>query len=100
MRIEKARSFDVSCVCRDLIRALEASLRLLREEGAGALFAAWRACDYLTGRRICVSTSDGPVSGVYDGIEADGRLRLCDNSGAVRLFWSGDVSIEGRTVWR
>ncbi len=54
---------------------------------------AWRAADFLKGRRVTLDSAGGSVTGTALGIESDGALLLETETGARERVISGDVSV-------
>lgn len=80
----------------DLLTAVLAGLglhysRWLRS-GLESALEIWRRFDLLAGKRITAEGPDGPLTGVADGIDPSGALRLrSDASGEVVLIRAGEV---------
>lgn len=55
------------------------------------LFAEWSDHDALDNMMIEVRTQHGIRSGLYQGLDSQGRLVLIDDRGGPHFFWSGDV---------
>ena len=69
-------------------------LELWRQSEPGLLAKAWLASAHPIGTRLTVhSSSDEIVSGRFDGIEADGALRLRRNDGMIDIIRAGDVEL-------
>lgn len=69
-------------------------LELWRQSEPGLLAQAWLACAHPIGTKLTVhSSSDEIVSGRFDGIEADGALRLRRNDGMIDIVRAGDVEL-------
>ncbi|SMF75670.1 biotin--[acetyl-CoA-carboxylase] ligase [Allosphingosinicella indica] len=58
-----------------------------RNEGLAPIRTAWLAAAHPIGTAL--STAEG--DGLFDGLEADGALRLCLADGSVRVMHAGDV---------
>lgn len=70
-------------------------LGLWRENPPAMLAQAWLARAHPVGSRLTVhASSDATISGNFDGLEADGALRLRLPDGAVEIVRAGDVSVE------
>jgi len=93
IRIETGRSLSVNSVCAELLLQLQSIITRAAAQTPAFVFELWRPHDFLDGKRIEVQTPQGPVSGACHGMDPSGRLRLLDDAGAERLFWSGDVSV-------
>ena len=69
-------------------------LNLWRQSEPGLIAQAWLARAHAIGTRLNVhSTSDQMISGRFEGIEADGALRLRRNDGALDIVRAGDVEL-------
>lgn len=93
MAIEKKRTFDMGDMCARLLSELETMIGLVARERESFLINTWQKHDFLMEKRVEVRTHEGTVSGKYAGLDKNGRLRLIDDAGQERLFWTGDVSI-------
>ncbi len=94
MRIEKKRVFPVRDMLDSVLAHLESVLTRIDTEGAAFVTEFWTKHDALAEQRVTVQSMDGPsLSGQYRGIDSEGALRIEDDTGAVRVFWSGDVSV-------
>lgn len=69
-------------------------LELWRSSEPALLAQAWLARAHPIGTRLSVHTSpDETISGRFDGIEADGALRLRGDGGALNIVRAGDVEL-------
>jgi BirA family biotin operon repressor/biotin-[acetyl-CoA-carboxylase] ligase len=69
-------------------------LQLWRQREPGMLARAWLARAHPIGSRLRVhSTADEWVAGRFDGIEADGALRLRRDDGTIDIVRAGDVDL-------
>ena len=69
-------------------------LDLWRRSEPGLLAQAWLARAHPIGTRLTVhSSSNENVSGRFDGLEADGALRLRLDGGALEIVRAGDVEL-------
>lgn len=81
---------------RDLAGSFDRELERWRQFGTESLFARWTAAAHPVGSPLSVHASDGTrVSGLFDGLEPDGALRLRLADGGTRVIHAGDVSLEG-----
>jgi BirA family biotin operon repressor/biotin-[acetyl-CoA-carboxylase] ligase len=70
-------------------------LGLWRESSPAMLAQAWLTRAHPVGSRLTVHASgDATISGDFDGLEADGALRLRLPDGSVEIVRAGDVSLE------
>ena len=65
------------------------------QAGAGfpAIRQAWLQHSLPTGEPIAINAGEGPVSGTFAGLDADGALLLEDRMGQRRRFSFGDVTL-------
>ena len=67
-----------------------------RKHGVAGLLKRWQAAAHPVGTRLTVHDGrGGKVSGAYDGLEADGALRLALDDGTRLVVHAGDVTQEG-----
>jgi BirA family transcriptional regulator, biotin operon repressor / biotin---[acetyl-CoA-carboxylase] ligase len=94
LRVETGRVFAVDNIRRLALKNLAETLDRAGGPDTGEILAYWARHDALTGRRIALQTTAGQtVAGVYGGMTADGALRMTDDGGTERVFWSGDVTL-------
>jgi BirA family transcriptional regulator, biotin operon repressor / biotin---[acetyl-CoA-carboxylase] ligase len=87
---------DRDAFARDLAASFDRELDRWRQFGLEPLLSRWLAAAHPLGSPLSVHGADGvAVSGAFDGLEADGALRLRLADGAVRVIHAGDVSLEG-----
>lgn len=76
----------------ELADAFARWLRRWRSEGLAVLRAAWVERAHPAGTALSVNAPDGSVTeGLFDGLEADGALRLRLADGSVRAIHAGDI---------
>jgi BirA family biotin operon repressor/biotin-[acetyl-CoA-carboxylase] ligase len=81
---------------RDLAASFDRELDRWRQFGAEPLLSRWTAAAHPVGSPLSVHSSDGArISGLFDGLEPDGALRLRLADGSCRVIHAGDVSLEG-----
>lgn len=85
---------------RDLVVALLDELdsvyrRFNLEVDPGAISHEFEKSDMLQGHKVEVDTPAGFVTGVASGIDADGRLRIRESGGGVKLLFSGEATLSG-----
>jgi BirA family biotin operon repressor/biotin-[acetyl-CoA-carboxylase] ligase len=69
-------------------------LGLWRESKSAMILHAWRARAHPIGTRLTVhSTGEKSVTGLFDGLEPDGGLRLRLPDGRMEILRAGDVSL-------
>ena len=77
-----------------LADSFERLLQLWRRSEPLFLAQAWLARAHPVGTRLTVHTSgEETVSGRFDGIEADGALRLRLDDGSLEIVRAGDISL-------
>ena len=81
---------------RDLAVSFDRELGRWRQFGLEAILSRWLAAAHPVGSALTVHGADGArLSGMFDGLEPDGALRLCLADGAVRVIHAGDVTLQG-----
>lgn len=76
-----------------LLGSLLPALRLFEREGLAPFLPRWAWCDALQGREVRLLQADGEgVTGVADGIEPSGALRL-QTAGGLVVVRGGEVSV-------
>ena len=78
----------------ELLLRLETDVDQWRREGLAPFLPRLRACDALAGRTVTIDRVSGePLTGVADGVYADGALRLRLPDGREEAVYSGDAHI-------
>jgi BirA family biotin operon repressor/biotin-[acetyl-CoA-carboxylase] ligase len=63
-----------------------------RSGGLPATLGKWQACAHVSGTALQVNLPDGEtITGLYEGLNRDGALKLRSISGSVRMIHAGDV---------
>lgn len=62
-----------------------------RMEGIGPIRARWLAEAHPLGTALSAKTPEGPIEGLFDGLDEGGALRLRLADGAVHVIHAGDV---------
>lgn len=75
----------------ELAKVFAAWLARWRGEGLGSVLARWQARAHGPGTALSVRAPEGAFDGLYEGLAADGALRLRTAGGAVHLVHAGDV---------
>ncbi|MCB1845177.1 MAG: biotin--[acetyl-CoA-carboxylase] ligase [Halioglobus sp.] len=83
---------DRSLLAAAIIEQLVHAVRCFEAEGLAPFRAEWIGYDYLKGKRIAVTMPDSHLSGVAQGIDANGALRLMTEQGLRRVY-TGSVSV-------
>lgn len=69
-------------------------LELWRRSDPALIGRAWMARAHPTGTKLTVrGNSEHKLVGVFDGLEADGALRLRDAGGTVQTVHAGDIEL-------
>lgn len=92
VRHAAARPPGRSALAGALMAALVGAFDRFGREGLEPFLSAWHELDALYGRAVRLDAPDGVVSGVADGIDSVGALRLRTAEGT-RRYLSGDVSV-------
>lgn len=77
-----------------LAQSFERLLALWRNSAPGLIGQAWLARAHPIGSELKVhSAGDATISGRFEGIEADGALRLRGKDGGLEIVRAGDVEL-------
>ncbi|MDY7039945.1 MAG: biotin--[acetyl-CoA-carboxylase] ligase [Chloroflexota bacterium] len=78
----------------ELLRAILIGLeeRYTRLRAGDSPHVEWTARLATVGQQVTIATSTGQLSGVAEGVDADGALLLRDDNGALRRILAGDVT--------
>jgi BirA family transcriptional regulator, biotin operon repressor / biotin---[acetyl-CoA-carboxylase] ligase len=83
---------DPAAFCEDLAACFARWVARWRSEGLAPVRAAWLSAAHTAGTALVANLGDGDgVQGLFDGLTADGALRLRLADGAVRVIHAGDV---------
>jgi BirA family biotin operon repressor/biotin-[acetyl-CoA-carboxylase] ligase len=94
LRLAAGRAFDRAAVLAAVLGAFEPLYDEFQRRGPAAAIAAWQEHAAL-GERCRVAQPGGagdPLEGVALGVDADGALRLRDDSGHIHRVLSGEIS--------
>lgn len=75
----------------DLTESFARWLGRWRSEGLAPILARWQVRAHPIGTALSVREGDGVIDGLYDGLDADGALRLRSADGSVQIIRAGDV---------
>jgi BirA family biotin operon repressor/biotin-[acetyl-CoA-carboxylase] ligase len=75
-----------------LLATLEPWLDRFAADGPAAVIAPWEA-RMVRGLRLTWDRAGGPLTGVAEGLEPDGALRLCADDGTVHRVLAGEVGL-------
>lgn len=82
---------DPADFAAELATVFAAWLARWRGEGLGVVLARWQARAHPPGTALAVRAPEGTLEGLYDGLAADGALRLRGADGRIHLVHAGDV---------
>ena len=90
---ELRRGVAISELEISLLKYLEYFYGVLREsDGPVAILTEWkRRSTYADGKSVRVSLENSSITGITDGLEANGALRVRTDTGAVMIVQAGDV---------
>lgn len=85
---------------RELVAAFLTELdgvyrRFNQELDLGAISYEFEKSDLLQGHKVEVDTPSGLITGVASGIDVDGRLRVREPGGGVKVLFSGEATLAG-----
>ncbi|HEY2867065.1 MAG TPA: biotin--[acetyl-CoA-carboxylase] ligase [Pyrinomonadaceae bacterium] len=67
---------------------------LIGDRGPENILDEWnRRSSYAKGKGVRVATENGPITGITDGLETNGALRVRTNGGAIAIVQAGDVQL-------
>lgn len=76
-----------------LIRHFGEMFRVFENAGFEAFRMDWERYHLYTGKAVCLHSGQDEIFGTVEGIDPQGGLCVRDESGALRTFHSGDVSL-------
>ena len=82
---------DPDALCRAFLEALDRWRGIWHRNGAQTLHDAWLDRAQGRGGPIGIRLKDRSVDGIFDGLDADGRLIVTDRSGTRHAISTGDV---------
>jgi BirA family biotin operon repressor/biotin-[acetyl-CoA-carboxylase] ligase len=84
---------DGSDLAEKLTRNLDRFYELLKgEDGPAAILREWgKRSTYGSGKAVRVSTGDETITGITDGLEPNGALRVRRGDGTIAIIQAGDV---------
>lgn len=80
-----------------LSQQLQRSLELFEQEGIAAFREQWNRLDYFNGKPVRVLMGDQEIHGIARGIDSQGALLLEAESGEIKRFLGGEISLRGNT---
>ncbi|MEZ5708833.1 MAG: biotin--[acetyl-CoA-carboxylase] ligase [Blastomonas sp.] len=91
---EYDRDADAGAVLERLADGFARMLAEWRQSGLPMLLQRWQRHAHRPGQPLMVTIGEGQaLSGVYDGLDDDGALRLRLENGSVRIVTAGDVEM-------
>jgi BirA family biotin operon repressor/biotin-[acetyl-CoA-carboxylase] ligase len=93
LQAESGREISRLTVLKALLEELDYCYHLLATGRADDVRKAWEQHALMLGKRVTVSSADETITGIAQGIDADGHLMVIDESGAPREIVSGDVTL-------
>ncbi|MGD9109109.1 MAG: biotin--[acetyl-CoA-carboxylase] ligase [Gammaproteobacteria bacterium] len=85
--------FDRNQLAGVLIDQFMDKLSLFQQEGLAAFMQKCKQLDICLDQPVCIVTPDGKVTGVARGIDEHGYLRLETQSGKIKIFPAGEISL-------
>jgi len=86
---------DVNRVCADLLVAIErAYADFLAGTHTKKLLSRWEKFDFLAEKKVTAIYGNEEISGIAQGIDAKGRIRIATENGGTVAFSAGDVSLK------
>jgi BirA family biotin operon repressor/biotin-[acetyl-CoA-carboxylase] ligase len=92
LRRAVAYPVDRSQLAGALMASLVGAFDRFEQDGLEPFLARWRELDVLKGREVRLDAPGGAITGVAEGVDDEGALRLNTATGT-RRFLSGDVSV-------
>ena len=83
---------DRSAIAAAVIEHLIRAVTRFEQEGLDPFRADWNSADWLRGKTVKVSMPDSEVTGIADGIDANGALRIMTTHGRRRVY-TGTVAV-------
>ena len=97
LRAETGRLLDRADVLASVLRALETSYALFRNQGAQAIITEFsKASSYASGKSVTVDAPGGAVHGTTAGLDPSGVLLLRKQDGSIEPVLAGSVRPRGR----
>lgn len=96
LRLEAGRAFDRRDILAALLDAVDASVGLLARAGRTALFDLFaRRSTWVSGKPVRVEHEGAVITGVTEGLDDAGFLRVRDGAGRIIRILSGGVRAAG-----
>lgn len=84
---------DRNAIIANLLHHLNQHLQTFIEQGFASFLTKWHKVDYLKGKKITVTHLSGRLSGIAQGVNEAGQLKLMDTTGFMHYLSSGDTSL-------
>ena len=94
LRLEAGTALPREEVLASVLNELEPCFQRLFDEGAAPIIQAWQEHTDWLGQRVTVSRPGGVVSGVAEGLDGAGGLRLRLEDGTEEVVVAGDVTTD------
>lgn len=92
LRLEGKKAFSRANIFAALLKELERQYAVLAEHGTAPIAKAWAAAStFADGRRVRVTSNNGPFTATTAGLEPTGALRVRKENGEVISLVSGEV---------
>lgn len=92
MRLATGREYDRDQILNELLRVIDEQLETLLKNGRDPVLRAFtQASSFVFGRRVVVDQDGSQLTGVTDGLDPQGFLRLRQDSGQRTLILAGGV---------
>lgn len=89
---ELGRSVPLSEIEQSLLEQFDKWYGTICESGPWNIIVEWTArSSYAHGKRIRAATSNATITGVTDGLEPDGALRILSTDGGLSVVHAGDI---------
>ncbi|TQR46845.1 biotin--[acetyl-CoA-carboxylase] ligase [Paenibacillus popilliae] len=91
LKIASGKEIDRASLLAECLFELEQLYKLYVEQGFAPIRTLWEAQSVTIGRSLSVTTPNGIVSGVAQGLDDSGALIVLGEDGCYRKIFSGDV---------
>ncbi|MDF2940158.1 MAG: birA [Gammaproteobacteria bacterium] len=91
---ESGKHYDRNLIVTALMTRLHSDLQRFEQEGLPGFMAHWQQSDWLYNKKLTVQFGSEQICGLAKGINEQGHLLLELESGEIREFVSGQISIK------
>lgn len=91
LKIASGKEIDRASLVAECLFELEQLYKLYVEQGFAPIRTLWEAQSVTIGRSLSVTTPNGIVSGVAQGLDDSGALIVLGEDGCYRKIFSGDI---------